>query len=183
MPTYISILRGINVSGKNLLKMAALKEAFDKAGFQKTVTFIQSGNIVFQDTEKKEDAIRQKIEQLIKDSFGLTVPVIIRTIKEWNEVILHNPFMKMDDLDITKMHVTFLSAMPESGKVDAIKDYKHEQDQFFVVGKSVYLYTPGGYGNTKLSNTFFESKLKVVATTRNWKTVNELKAIAAKIEE
>ena len=85
-----------------------------------------------------------------------------------------NPFIKTEAIDETKLHVTFLTQVPEKSNVDKIDVGKYAPDEFFVDGKVIYLICPGGYGNTKLTNNFFESKLKMTATTRNWNTVNKL---------
>jgi uncharacterized protein (DUF1697 family) len=78
--------------------------------------------------------------------------------------------------------VTFLDAIPEKERLEAIAKGDYKADEYALVGKTIYVYCPDGYGNTKLTNTFFENKLKVAATTRNWKTTNELIAMAEKIE-
>lgn len=83
-----------------------------------------------------------------------------------------------DGLDREKLHVTFLEEEPEPTDVSAIQKYDFPPDAFRIIGKEVYLFCPGGYGNTKLSNTFFEKKLHVKATTRNWKTVGKLAGIS-----
>jgi uncharacterized protein (DUF1697 family) len=74
--------------------------------------------------------------------------------------------------------VTFLEEEPASEKVKLIKDLDFSPDKFVIIKKEVYLHCPKGYGITKISNNFFESKLKVKATTRNWKTVNKLVTLA-----
>ncbi len=89
------------------------------------------------------------------------------------DISKNNPFIKRK-ADVAFLHVTFLSDEPEKPNLLKIAEGPYGKDKFIVSGKAVYLFCPGGYGNTKLSNTFFENKLKVVATTRNWKTVNEL---------
>ena len=76
------------------------------------------------------------------------------------------------------MHITFLSDRPEKIKIEEIKNYNYAPDKFICSDKEVYVYCPNGYGNTKLNNTFFESKLNVSATTRNLRTVKELIRIA-----
>jgi len=179
--TYICILRGINVSGKNLIKMAALKEAFEKAGFKNIRIYIQSGNVVFEDKSKNEEDLKKKIEKLIADTYELKVPVLVRNLEYWNWVIENNPFISQQDIDPSRLHVTFLSEEPENEKLEKIKDLTLDNDRFIVIGKTVYLHTPNGYGNSKINNSFFENKLKVTATTRNWKTVNELKRISDSI--
>ncbi|GBD87137.1 hypothetical protein BMS3Abin03_01063 [bacterium BMS3Abin03] len=70
--------------------------------------------------------------------------------------------------------VTFLSATPSADNISGLQQYVAKPDKLVVHNKEVYLYIPNGYGKSKLSNTFIESKLGVEATTRNWKTVVKL---------
>jgi uncharacterized protein (DUF1697 family) len=79
--------------------------------------------------------------------------------------------------DITKLHATILNTEPLKDLTGLIKGSDYFPDEFYISGKTVYLFCPNGYGNTKLSNSFFEKKLKVQATTRNWKTILELKKL------
>lgn len=176
MNTFISMLRGINVSGKNRIMMAALKEMYLGLGFSNVVTYVQSGNVVFDSTEADAAALARTIEAAIKQSFGFDVPVIIRDKNRFQKLLDGNPFTHSRDEDLTKLHITFLSDVPTLG-IPAIPNGC--LDEFMLDDKELYLFCPGGYGETKLSNSFFERKLKVTATTRNWKTVNTLYEIAS----
>ena len=178
MKTIISILRGINVSGKNKIPMAELKLLYEKAGFKNVTTYIQSGNVVFSAKEETAKELEDKIKQLIFKKWGFAVPVIVRTVEEMQAVVNSNPFLKMKGIDLEKLHVTFLADLPAKENIEKIKQYQYKPDEYIIDTREVYLSCPGGYGSTKLSNTFFESKLKVTATTRNWRTVNELVRIA-----
>jgi uncharacterized protein (DUF1697 family) len=193
MKTYISILRGINVSGQKKILMADLKKLYESLGFINVQTYIQSGNIIF-DYQNKENnnnneitlaEIQQNISLQIADKiaeqYDFQVPVIIRNVEEMESCIKNNPFIgKYADLD--KFHVSFLSQIPTESNIDKLNDKAKEgyfgDDEYLILGKEVYLYCPNGYGITKLSNNFLENKLKVIVTTRNWKTVNELLRIA-----
>jgi len=174
MATYLSILRGINVSGQKMIKMDALKKMYESAGFNNVRTFIQSGNVVFESNTHK--SLASFIEQKIKETFGFDVPVIVRTQKEVQEIIEQNPFLKDKNIEPDRLYVTFLAEIPLAENLTKISTYDYTPDVFIIKGKEVYLYCPKpkGYGDTKLSNKFFENKLKVKATTRNWKTTNEL---------
>jgi uncharacterized protein (DUF1697 family) len=90
------------------------------------------------------------------------------------KILSQNPFTKEKSIDPKKLHFTFLSETPDREKMDQIKEVDFSPDQFIIKGKEIYLHIPGSYGETKLSNKFFENKLKVSATTRNWNTVNKL---------
>ncbi|RRB02322.1 DUF1697 domain-containing protein [Larkinella rosea] len=174
MKTYLAILRGINVNGQKKIPMAGLKSLFEDLNCTQVKTYIQSGNIVFnQEVGNQEEQIRQ-IEKKIVDAYSFQVPVLIRSQPELAEIAQNNPFLKEKDIEIDKLHVTFLADIPSESNRDKLKNVTFGSDRFIIVGKDVYVYCPGGYGNTKLSNTFFENKLKVTATTRNWRTVNEL---------
>lgn len=174
METIIVILRGINVGGKNKIPMAELKTLFEKAGFKNVTTYIQSGNVVCASKESGSKELETQIQQMILKKFKCTVPVIVRSVDEIQTVVNSNPFVKMKGIDLEKLHVTFLADVPAKEHLEKIKQYNYPPDEFKINGREAYLHCPVNYGNSKLSNTFFESKLKVVATTRNWRTVNEL---------
>jgi uncharacterized protein (DUF1697 family) len=179
MAIHISMLRGINVGGHRKVDMKELKALYEAMGFKKVSTYIQSGNVIFQ-TGKKSTAqqVAEKIEEGIFKKYQFEVSVIIRKMEELEKSILNNPFIGKRGIDIQKLHLTFLDKEPSLADWDQIKGLDRLPDQFMLVGKEIYLYCPGGYGITKLTNGFFENKLKVKATTRNWNTVNQLLQLA-----
>jgi len=179
--TYISVLRGINVSGKRVIKMDALKNSYADLGFTNIRTFIQSGNVIFQFKKYDQKKVADMIKKKISDDYGFEVPVIVKDSDGLKNVIRNNPFLSNQDVDPSLLHVTFLSAIPSKSELDKLKEYDYSPDVFIVKEDIVYLYISGGYGNTKLNNNFFENKLKVNATNRNWKTINELCRIAYNI--
>ena len=172
MGSYLSILRGINVSGQKMIKMTDLKSLYESLGFKNVITYIQSGNVVFESKNNKN--LASTIEQKIKEQFGFDVPVIIRTKDEMKVIVEQNPFLKDKKTELDKMHVTYLADIPTEEAVTNAMSYDYAPDRFVIKGKEVYVYCPNGYGNTKINNTFFENKLKVKATTRNWNTTNKL---------
>ncbi len=178
MNTYISMLRGINVSGQKMIKMEALKALYESLNFKNVKTYIQSGNVLFESMIANPAEITKKIEDKIKRSFGFSVPVVLRMPNELHRVIEKNPFLIKRKEDVTKLHVTFLSRIPDSVLVNEIKSAAFKPDEFIISGREIYVFCPGGYGNTKINNSFFEKKLNVSATTRNWKTVNMLSDMA-----
>ncbi|MEY3237782.1 MAG: hypothetical protein RI883_1883 [Bacteroidota bacterium] len=182
MITYISILRGINVGGHRLIKMVDLKSLVTNLGFRNVQTYIQSGNIVFQFTETSEEILEEMIRSAIKKQYDFDVPVMVKGIAEMKDIAAKNPYLKDDSKDISHLHVTFLDGIPNQEKYDTLATGDFKSDEYTLVGKNIYVYCPNGYGNTKLTNTFFENKLKVGATTRNWKTTNELLVMAEKIK-
>lgn len=176
MQTNISLLRGINVSGRNKIPMMELKAMYEASGFTAVRTYIQSGNVVFQ--SRGSGKLAGTIAGKIKETFGFEVPVVIRTAAEMEQIVHGNPMMGEPGITAEHLHVTLLSDTPDAALVSRIPADIYAPDRFLVKGKEIYLYCPGGYGNTKLTNGFFEKKLQVTATTRNWKTMNELLKMA-----
>ena len=159
--------------------MADLKALYESLKFREVTTYIQSGNVIFESDGKLSDLeLAKKIEQAIYKKYDFEVPVIIRSAEELENIISINPFLKEKDINTEKLHVTFLSEIPNKTNLKSINQFDFSPDRFIIIGKEVYLYTPGSYGETKLSNRFFENKLKVTATTRNWRTLNKLFEIA-----
>jgi uncharacterized protein (DUF1697 family) len=179
MHSYISMLRGINVSGQKPVKMTALKTLYESVGVHDVATYIQSGNVVFK-SSKNDASLVRTIEAAIEDTFGFGVSVVIRRSDEMEAVLRACPFIGRDTTNIGRLYVTFLSAVPSAACMAALHAVPLKtNDEFIVSGREVFLHCPDGYGNTQLSNTFFEKHLKLPATTRNWKTVNTLYAMAA----
>jgi len=178
LQTYISILRGINVSGQKLIKMDALRQMYEDLGFQSVQSYIQSGNVIFQSKDTPNSELEKTITSKISDVFGFDVPVLVLSLEEMKTVAENNPFINVRHEDINFLYVTFLADVPEQALIDKIRNDVKTDDEFEVIGKAIYLFCPKNYGKSKLNNNFFESKLKTHATTRNWKTVLELGKIS-----
>ncbi len=175
MKTYISMLRGINVSGQKKINMDDLKKLYESLGFENVQTYIQSGNVIFECSNKNIADIKSAIEKKIKQLFDFDVIVFIRTKDEFKNLIENSPFSAQD---INNLYVTFLSDAPVKISEEEFKKAKAPSEEFLISDREIYLLCPDGYGRTKLSNNFFERKLKLCATTRNWKTVNKLFELA-----
>ena len=176
MQTYISILRGINVSGQKPVRMADLKSLYESLGIGNVETYVQSGNVVFDSEEIDSEILTKSIEGQIEKTFEFAVPVLVRSADDFLRVIKNHPFKEEEPVRVL---VTFLYQHPEQSKLDDLSRYEDKVDKFAIGEQEIFLFCPGGYGKTKLSNTFFEKKLSVIATTRNWKTVNALYQMAS----
>jgi uncharacterized protein (DUF1697 family) len=182
MNTYVSILRGINVNGKNSIRMNDLKTLYEQLKFMNVTTYIQSGNVIFRsDTDLNNYELSKQIEKAVFKNFQLKIPVILRNYAELQQTIKNNPFLKEKGINFEKLHVTFLSEKPVTKDLLNITQLNYYPDKFVISETEVYLYCPNGYGTTKLSNVFFENKLNVTATTRNWNTILKLENLCKEI--
>ena len=168
---YVSMLRGINVGGQKRVSMQTLKEGFSAIGLKEVQSYVQSGNVVFSTNEDDISKLKKQIETKIKQTIRFDVSVFLRTRADLLKIVKKSPFKQRDE---TKLHVTFLYERPAAVPLDELKSARVGEEEFSVSGSEIYLFCPNGYGVTKLSNSFFEKKLKVSATTRNWRTVNTL---------
>ena len=180
METYISLLRGINVSGQKKIQMSALRVLYEELKFNDVITYIQSGNVIFKAGKNaSRQELSRKIGGKIKEKYGFDVPVIIRTLSEMKKILSLNPFIGKKRAETEKLYVTFLSETPKQADRKSIEKFDCSPDKFIIVDREVYLRCPHGYGKSKISNNLFENKLKITATTRNWKTVNTLVGLAS----
>ncbi|MDM8160931.1 DUF1697 domain-containing protein [Labilibaculum sp. K2S] len=177
---YISVLRGINVGGKRKILMADLKKLYSELGFTDCISYIQSGNVIFEYQNVSNSILEAKLEDAILEKYGFEVPVIVRTQSEWEQSVLSNPYT--DSYEKESLFITFLNETPKAELSEALSEFNFEPDRFQIIDKDVFIYCLGQYHKTKLSNQFFESKLKVKATTRNWNTALKLLELSAEEE-
>ena len=168
----VCFLRGINVSGKNMIKMSDLTALFKGFGFADVSTYLQSGNVVFSNNKGlKESELRDLITTRIKKKLSYDVPVVVRSKEEMNSILINSIFINNENADIDKLYVTMLEGNPEQSRIDNLNPEDFLPEKFVISGREVYIFCPDGYGRAKLNNNFFEKKLASVATTRNWKTM------------
>ena len=171
--TYVALLRGINVGGKNKLSMLDLAAMFTEAGCMDVRTYIQSGNVVFSAAPGLAKRLPDLVSQHIADRFGYRVPVVTRTADEFRQVATRNPFIK-SDADANSLHVGFLANLPDQRHIAALDEKRSPGDSFKVHRREVYLCLPNGVARTKLTNNYFDSTLATTSTFRNWRTVLKL---------
>ena len=174
MQRYIALLRGINVSGRNIIKIDTLIKLFENLGFCNINTYLQSGNVIFENKDESINLLENKISESIYEKFKYDIPVIVLTINDVKKIIENNPYKNLQNF--SDFYVTILKEKPNKESID-IKKFKTKATQgeeFLIVDKIIYMNCPNGYRKTKLTNKYFEDMLKVKATTRNWKTINAL---------
>lgn len=172
MKTYIILLRAVNVSGKNIIKMAELKKHLENNNFRNVKTYIQSGNIVLQ-SDHTAILVQQTITEIIKKEFQLGIQIFVLQEEQLDKIINENPFPS--DFPNNKVYVTFLETIPTLENTSAFQKLEIGEEQYKIIDHILYFYVPEGMSNSKLSNPFIESKLKLKATGRNLNTINKLK--------
>jgi uncharacterized protein (DUF1697 family) len=172
---YVALLRGINVGGKNMLPMKDLAAMFVGAGCGDVATYIQSGNVVFSAVDKVVAGLGGRIAKQVEERFGMRVPIVLRSAAEIGAVIRSNPFLKAGEM----LHVCFPADQPGKDLVAGLDAGRSAPDVFAVVGREIYMQLANGVSGTKLTNAYFDSKLKTVSTIRNWRTVLKLNEMLA----
>ena len=173
MPVYVALLRGINVGTHRQMPMRDLVAVCDGLGYREVETYLRSGNVVFRTSGSSANQVSAALESAIAERFGFEVTTLVRTRRDLESVVAGNPFVERGAA-IDRLHVTFLQDKPARSAVDAIDPDEGRGDDFEVVGREVYLHCPNGYGRSRLTNPFWERRLRTSATTRNWKTVHAL---------
>lgn len=171
MNTYITLLRGINVGGKNILKMKDLADLLEELGAQQVKTYIQSGNVVFQ-SNKIPSHLSDQISLTIQQRFGFTPHVLILNQAEFERAIAENPFPEAVS-NPSSLHLGFLSFAPEHPNLEGIENLKSESEHYHLTDRVFYLYAPEGIGRSKLAANS-EKLLGVPMTDRNWNTIMKI---------
>lgn len=171
---HLALLRGINVSGHNMIKMEALKTTLEAIGFTNVITYLQSGNVFVETQEESQFSVGFKIKQEIYKAFGMEVPVLVIGKIDLELCLKNNQFLKDKDVDTKKLYVAFISKELSSSAINELKISQFKPDEAVINGNKIFIKYDIGAGKTRLDQKYIEKKLNVVATIRNWNTVNKL---------
>ena len=173
---HLALLRGINVGGKARLPMDELTAVFASAGATAVQTYIQSGNVIFE--AAAPEACVAQVTQEIARTYGYSGRIVLRSAHEVQAVLAVNPFARAG-APLETLHVYFLADKPQTAALKALYPERSPGDSFAVEGGEIYLHLPQGMARTKLTNAYFDAKLKTVSTARNWNTVGKLAELLA----
>lgn len=172
---YCAFLRGINVGGRNRLPMAELKQILENLGFEKVETVIQSGNVLY---EAEGDGSRhhEMISEAIEEKTGFSPRVVVLSLDRLRAIISSNPFPEAVQ-EPSALHVFFLESAPEEPDVAQLSTIATARERFHLVSDTFWLHAPDGIGRSKLASSV-ERLLGVVATARNWRTIQRVMELA-----
>lgn len=182
--TFVALLRGINVGGKNSLRMKDLVAIFERAGCAHVRNYIQSGNVVFEAEPARAGVLATHVSAEIETRFGLRVPVMLRSARELRAVASKNPFLGTDAslVSLVSLYVMFLADDPGKSRAASLDPERSPPDRFVVRGREIYFACPNGVGRSKLTSAWFDAKLGTVSTARNWNTLLKLVAMCGERE-
>lgn len=169
MQTHIALLGGINVGGHNKIRMVDLKLLFEELGFADVTTYIQSGNVIF--STGIENGLEKLISDAILSHFGFEVPVLVKSISEIETILISCPFSEEKK---SNSYFTLLNEAPSRNLMDEVRALNYPNEEFAITENCIYFFSEKGYNEVKCNNNFFEKKLKVAATTRNYRTLSKL---------
>jgi len=185
MPTHVALLRGINLGGHKKVAMAELRELMTSLGHADVATYIQSGNVVFSTDQSDNTALAATLEEAVAATLGVTCRVVVLSRDELAQVSRDNPYP--DEPNHRALHAVFLSAEPGPEVANRVATaqrtvaQKGSRDTAEVIGRTIYLHTPDGYGRSDLAAELVKLGQKktdtVSGTARNWATVSKLLAM------
>jgi uncharacterized protein (DUF1697 family) len=178
MPTYISVLRAINVGSHNRIAMADLRAMFEKVGCEDPKTLIVSGNVVFRNVSASSDKVERMLEAASATHLGVTTDYFVRSVKEWNALIAANPFPEEARTDPGRLVMMCLRDAPTAAQVKALQAAIKGRERVAVKGRHAYFVYPDGMGRSKLTIAVIEKTLGTRGTARNWNTVLKLGELA-----
>lgn len=175
MTTWIAFIRGINVGGKNIVRMAALRDALADAGLQNVRTYIQSGNVVFESAARSAKRLAAEIADVVEAASGVATAVQVLSKSKLEAIVARNPYPDAQD---NRVHFLFLDAAARAPDLDGLEAALAPSETYVLASDVFYLHAPDGIGRSKLAARA-EKLLGVRGTGRNWRTAKKILALAS----
>lgn len=180
MPSFIALLRAVNLGSHNKVSMADLKALLAELGMANPQSLLQSGNLIFESPARATAPLENLLEAAAARKLGLQTDFFVRTGAEWQQVIADNPFPAEAKLDPGHTVLMCLKAAPPPAAVKALRDAIKGREVVQVKARHAYFLYPDGMGTSKLTLALIEKKLGTTGTARNWNTVLKLGALTEK---
>jgi uncharacterized protein (DUF1697 family) len=172
VPTYVVLLRGINLAGRNRVAMGTLRQVLSSSGYGDVQTYVQSGNVVLR-SRLQQKRLAADVHQHLIDTFGLDIGVIVRSATHMAEVAANNPFLQPGVDHGRQLHVAFLEGAPDPRTIAALDPHRAPPDVLHPRGREIYIWAPNGIGPSKVLHGL-DRILATSMTVRNWRTVTAL---------
>ncbi len=173
MPTHIALLRGINVGGRNRIPMAELVALAVGLGWASARHYIQSGNLIFS-AAGRPAGLEAQLEQAIADRFGLSIPVIVRSGREWNGMVRANPFAQASAEKPNFVMLGLAKQPLRESAASALAARATDGEQVCRSEGALWIHFPQGAGRSKLTPALLDRLAGSPVTLRNWNTVCRL---------
>ena len=177
MPTHLALLKGINVGGRHLVKMADLKDLFSNLGFDEVSTLLQSGNVVFKSSSHSEPELEALLQSAFSKRFGFEVEFVVRQSGQLKNAILNNHFSEEAKADPSHLLVHFFRQAPNLESLAAVQAAIKGPERLYAFDKDVFVVYPDGIGTSTVTRTPGWNKLMGGSTARNWNTILKLAAL------
>jgi uncharacterized protein (DUF1697 family) len=171
MPTYVGVLRAINLGSHNRIAMSDLRAMLEKAGCEEPQTLLLSGNVIFKNASSSLEKVERMLEEASTKHLGVTTDYFVRSAKEWLALIDDNPFPKEAKNDPGRLLMMCLRDAPSPAQVAALQSKIKGGEVVKAKGKQAYFVYPDGIGRSKLTIQVIEKALGTRGTARNWNTV------------
>lgn len=180
MGSHIALVRAINVGGRNRVAMADLRELFANLGFVSAQTFLQSGNVVFDGGSKAGPTLERTLEAECTARLALDTDFMVRSARQWNDIVANNPFPDEADEHPGQLAVVFLKKPASGPAVRSLASALRGRESIEGGGKQVYIVYPDGIGRSRLTAPIIERALNSSCTARNWNTVLKVHAAVSR---
>ncbi len=174
MNRYVALLRGVNVSGKNRIKMADLRLDMERSGAKNVSTYIQSGNLVFNHDSFNTPEIKKEMEKMLLEAHGVDTVVILNSSAEFIKIARDNPFLQSKEIDEKQVGIVFLEEIPDKHAMNGLEQCAFKNESLILRDRHIYIHCRAVFGRAEVTNNFLEKRLGVKATTRNARTVKKL---------
>ena|ERR1035438_2972098 len=172
MTKYVVFLRAVNVGGSGNIKMSELKAALEAHGFENVITYINSGNIILNSKENPAKT-RETFKSILVKQFSLNNELILKSQGELENILAYDPYSPDED-EKSKRLVAMLSGKMDKNKPSIFRDDKNVTENFYLNDDVLYIYYANGAGKSKFTTSYIEKKLGIIATARNWNTLEKM---------
>jgi uncharacterized protein (DUF1697 family) len=174
VPTWVSLLRAVNLGARNKVPMAALREALGKAGFERVQTYVASGNVITTSRHRTPERVAAQVHRVVAELTGLDVPVMVRSPADIDAVLAANPWQEATRERPKLVSVFFLAAEPSPDRIEALHAEDFSPEACRVIGRELYVDHVANVHGSRLTPGFLARRLGVEGTARNWRTVQAI---------